>query len=42
MQEIDEDWAVRTLKLAVKDLSAVSNAVRALVEHLIAQNLTDE
>jgi DNA-binding transcriptional LysR family regulator len=42
MQEIDEDWAVRTLKLAVKDLSAVSNAVRALVEHLIAQNLTDK
>jgi len=36
MQEIDEDWAVRTLKLAVKDLSAVSRSVRALVEHLIA------
>ena len=40
MQEIDEDWAVRTLKLAVKDLSAVSRSVRALVEHLISQNLT--
>jgi DNA-binding transcriptional LysR family regulator len=36
MQEIDEDWAVRTLKLAVKDLNAVSRPVRALVEHLIS------
>ena len=42
MQEIDEDWAVRTLKLAVKDLNAVSRSVRALVEHLTFQNLADK
>jgi DNA-binding transcriptional LysR family regulator len=42
MQEIDEDWAIRTLKLAVKDLNAVSRPVRALVEHLISQNLADK
>ena len=39
MQEIDEDWAIRTLKLAVKDVHAVSRPVRALVEHLISQSL---
>jgi len=39
MQKIDEDWAVRTLKLAVKDVNAVSRPVRALVEHLISQSL---
>ena len=33
MQEIDEIWAVRTLKLAVKDLKAASRPVRVLVEH---------
>ena len=40
MQKIDEVWAVRTLKLAVKDLEAASRPVHALVEHLIAQNLS--
>lgn len=39
MQEIDEEWAVRTLKLAVKDVNSVSRPVRALVEHLISMNL---
>jgi DNA-binding transcriptional LysR family regulator len=39
MQKIDEDWAVRTLKLAVKDVHSVSRPVRALVEHLISQSL---
>ena len=42
MQEIDEEWAVRTLKLAVKDLDAVSRPVRALVEHLISRNLPEK
>ena len=40
MQKIDEAWAVRTLKLAVKDLKAASRPVHALVEHLISQNLS--
>ena len=34
MVEIDEPWATRTLKLAVKDLKAASQPVRALVKHL--------
>ena len=42
MQEINEDWALRTLKLAVKDLDAVSRPVRALIEHLISQNLVEK
>ena len=42
MQKIDEDWAVRTLKLAVKDVNAVSRPVRALVEHLISQSLPEK
>lgn len=42
MQDIDETWAVRTLKLCVRDLKVMSRPVHALVEHLTSQNLASK